>query len=187
MENKNIILKRVYFFITLSLWFAVPLIGLGYLKELKWTLLGLAILFPFIVPTLSMTLSLFAFRFDYSSLGSKTRTEWPDEPMLYEENATSGSVGTLRGSAPFFSFCIFESGLGMSIFLGGKGFIKKEEIVNVKKSLFSCTVQHNSKEVRSPIKLHSKKLYEHILILNEEEKTPNKTNFPDSASASPEI
>ncbi len=70
-----------------------------------------AMLVPLMLPALFMVFNLMAFKFRYSVFGPLERTPAPSEPVLEQVSATSGMIGLLHATWPFFSWELYPSGL----------------------------------------------------------------------------
>ncbi len=111
------------------------------------TMLPVILLLPLAVPAVFWGLSVGMFFRPYSAIGAREVTEPPKtEPTLIVKGSFGG-VGTLRATAPFVSWTLYESGLGIKIACVGEGFLKVSEIERVE----GRTVHHRSRELRSPV------------------------------------
>lgn len=99
-----------------------------------------------------------AFKLPFSALGPEPRTSLPDEQPVEYANA-GGMIGWFNATAPFISWMVYERGIGFKAFGVGKGFVPFSQIRRVQKSLFwRCKVEHVSPEIRSPLRIPSKKI-----------------------------
>jgi len=118
-------------------------------------------LIPVVVPAIFLVFNLMAFKFSFSVFGPLQRTPFPLDEPLQSSRATSGAIGLLQATAPFFSWHIFREGLGFNALGIGKGFIPTRYIQRTQKRWFGgFTVWHASPEVRSPLVIPSKSLHQ---------------------------
>ncbi len=121
-------------------------------------------LIPLMVPALFMVFNLMAFKFRYSVFGPLERSEPPSEPVVEQVSTTSGMVGLLNATWPFFSWDLYPSGLGFCIRLVGCGFIPLESIRKVRVGFFGGgRIWHQSPEVRSPVLVRSGRITERLM------------------------
>jgi len=124
----------------------------------------LFVLIPFMLPALFMVFNLMAFKFRYSVFGPLERTPVPSEPVLEEASSTSGMVGLLHATWPFFSWELYPSGLGFCVRLVGSGFIPLGSIEKIKKGLLgSGRIWHSSPEIRSPVLVSHGRVTERLM------------------------
>ncbi|HEY44511.1 MAG TPA: hypothetical protein G4O11_11075 [Anaerolineae bacterium] len=122
----------------------------------------LLVLLPFVIPALFMLFNLMAWRFAFSVFGAYERSQAPAEPPLEQLRATSGAIGLLFGTSPFFTWTLYEGGIGVSVLGIGAGYVPLDRFVEVRISRRGCTIRHNSSEVRSPLDLPPGKLSRHL-------------------------
>ena len=115
-----------------------------------------------------MVMSVFVFRMEYSVLGDLERIPFPNEEPIAKFANTWGRIGSFRGTVPFFSWYIYPSGLGISIWGIGRVFVPADCIESLNEdsdSLFSASryeIIHNSPEVNSPIYLPSEMIFDKL-------------------------
>ena len=119
-------------------------------------------LVPFVIPVAFMVGNLMAFPFSFSVFGPLERSAAPHQLPLQRIRATSGGVGLLFGTFPFFTWKLYQGGIGFSALGIGAGYVPLDKLVEVKSSLLGCTIRHNCAEVRSPLNLPRGKLSRHL-------------------------
>jgi len=156
--DRRYIFYRYYCVVVVVLWIGVN----AFIKSLpihEFLLLSLVIV-PFVVPAIFMVLNLGAFKFQYSVFGPLERSLTPKETASYISRGTSGAIGWIRGSMPFFSYWIYPSGMGISVLGAGKAFLSFNCVDDVQQEyLRGHRIIHHSPEIRSPISLPSEKLF----------------------------
>lgn len=104
-----------------------------------------------IAPT-SALLSLAAFPFPYSFLGSRVRTSRPNVKPDAWLRRSWAVVGFLNISWPLVTWHIYATGILVSVPIIGDIFVPKEAIVSVEYNRRGhCVLRHTWGEVRSPI------------------------------------
>jgi len=117
-----------------------------------------------------MVMSLFVFAFEFSIFGPLERSPFPNEKPVLKENGTWGQIGLFRGTFPFFSWHVFPSGLGISIFGIGKVFIPAEQIKGLSEEtglkFFKgrYILKHSSPELLNPVYLPNSRLFEALKV-----------------------
>jgi len=124
-----------------------------------WFALAWVCLFPVIASFVFMLSSIFAFKYDYCIFGRYRRTAWPDETPLLEHSHSHGRIGFFSATVPFFTWKVFPSGLGFSVWLVGKGFIPNDRMIRVEKGIFFQRLVHDSDEIRSPVRFAHDDMY----------------------------
>jgi len=82
------------------------------------------------------------------------------DPVLTKRGSW-GKISWFHASIPFFSWSVYRSGVGISIFGVGKVFIPADNIIDMASGFFKgYKLRHNSPELRNPVTLPSKKVYE---------------------------
>jgi hypothetical protein len=118
-------------------------------------------LIPVVLPAIFLVFNLMAFKLQFSVFGALQRTSFPEGEPLQSSRGTSGMIGLLHATAPFFSWHIFREGLAFNALGVGKGFIPTRYIQRTQKRFFGgFTVWHESPEVRSPLVIPSSSLHQ---------------------------
>jgi len=134
-----------------------------------------------------MAFNLLVFRFPYSVFGTIERTAPPDERPLDQAKATRGWIGWFGALSPFFSWRLYRSGLGFSILGVGTGFVPLEDMTEFRKApLGGGVVRHTCQEVRSPLWIPSRRLFEHLQELYELRELPAEGAGGGTSSAADE-
>lgn len=121
---------------------------------------------PIMLPAMFMGFNLSVFPLKFSVFGPYERTSFPNEPSIIEKRASSGRISWFHASIPFFTWIVFPSGLGIKIFGVGSGFIPVEQMTQLQqKFLQGYELKHNSAEIRSPIVLPSKDIFEAVQVI----------------------
>lgn len=122
--------------------------------------------FLFMVPFLWMAMNVFVFPIKYSMLGPYARTPFPNGPPVWSGNALS-TIGVFFPKNWHLPWCVYPSGLGVSILGFGRAFIPLDQIIAVNRSRRGgCRVKHASPELMSPIAFHSADMFaalQHVL------------------------
>lgn len=161
-SGKRHLWYRAYAVVVLLAWNAVGFWAWGRDDREKYVLF----LLPLLIPALFMLFNLMAFRFPYSVFGTRERTLPPPEPILESVSSTSGMIGLLNATWPFFSWDLYPSGLAFCVRFVGCGFIPLAAVEKVKKGfLGSCRVWHHSVEVRSPVLVSDGRVTDRLLEL----------------------
>ncbi len=133
----------------------------GSLRE--WTGNVLPVIFVLVVPAMFLGFSAFAFPIGYSVFGSHNRTPFPDEVPIRDEKYTWGRLGFFYGSIPLYRWIVFPTGLGVSVFGIGRAFVHVGQIVRLQPHASGWyELHHSSPELRNPIILPSKGLFESV-------------------------
>jgi len=151
---------RAYALVVLVAWNAVGLWAWGKEDRMQYALM----LMPLMLPALFMVFNLMAFKFRYSIFGPLERMPSPSEPVLEEVSATSGMIGLLHATWPFFRWELYPSGLGFCVHLVGCGFIPLGSIEKIKKGfLGGGRIWHRSPEIRSPVLVSDGRVTERLM------------------------
>ena len=138
-----------------------------------WPILSITflIIFPLFVVAVFMIMHLFIFPSEYGCFGRLARTPFPDEIPLVEIKNSFGAVSMFRGTKPFFSWYLYPSGFGVSIFGIGRAFIPTDRIIEVvesqgweKFSYGPYTLRHSSPELFSPVYFPDKRLFDTLQL-----------------------
>ena len=133
----------------------------GSLRE--WTGNVLPVIFVLVVPAMFLGFSAFAFPIGYSVFVSHNRTPFPDEVPIRDEKYTWGRLGFFYGSIPLYRWIVFPTGLGVSVFGIGRAFVHVGQIVRLQPHASGWyELHHSSPELRNPIILPSKGLFESV-------------------------
>jgi hypothetical protein len=168
--NKLYLLYRIYAIvvfltgITINGWVLLH-------KHFYWLIV---LLLPFVLPAFFLTLSLAAFRFNYSAFGCLQNTLPPNEPILEQARTTGGRIGWLSISG-LLTWSVYPSGLGFSVPFVGKGFIPVSDISNMRKGvgmLAIYMIAHTNPEVRSPLIVRNTNIYQRLAQLFAAEQLP---------------
>lgn len=115
---------------------------------------ALFIFFPFVIPAIFLVLNAGVFPFKYSVFGRLCRTKMPQVEPLAKALMSGGSIGWTSGTTPFFSWYLFEDGLGFTFNPKQPGFVPFEYVKSIEQGFFGAiTITHDWSEVRSPIVL----------------------------------
>lgn len=110
------------------------------------------------LPAIWMVFSLLAFRWDYSVFGKEPRTAAPFGGPI-SDSVSGGIVGWLVASWPFFTWSVYQAGVGLSIWGCGDAFLPVSSIARFQRRTWrGCTIWHGSPEVRSPIVIRSNRV-----------------------------
>lgn len=116
------------------------------------------VLFPLIFPAIFMILSAGVFRLSFSAFGPQARTPLPSRP-IDTATGSSGTIGWMSATIPFISWMVYSEGVGFKLFGIGSGFVNFSEVRSLKEGLlFGCKVIHVSEEVRSPLRIQSRRI-----------------------------
>ena len=119
---------------------------------------------PVALPAIFLVFNLMAFRFPYSIFGRLERTSAPSEEPIAIARASSGQVGLLTATSPFFTWRLYRSGISFAVLGVGSGFVSISQITRTKKRFFGgCAVWHSSPEIRSPIAIPSSEIYAQLV------------------------
>lgn len=162
--NKNYLIFRVVFIVFTLLLYS------SYILNMVWQDYEIAeplntwIVALVLPPYVFMFFNLLVFKFNYGIFGRFKRTSIPAEAPLIKDIHSYGVAGFLSASVPFFTWSVYPSGLGINILLIGRGFIPIEKIIKVQKiNVILCDlyrIKHNSPEIRNPVIMPSKKLFD---------------------------
>jgi len=111
------------------------------------------VLVPLVIPAIFMLFNLMAFRFLFSIFGPLERSQAPRQPPLLQARARPGAIGLFFGWGPFFTWRLYQGGIGFTAFPIGRGYVPFDKIVEVRTSRRGCMIRHTSVEVRSPINI----------------------------------
>jgi hypothetical protein len=158
--TRRYIFYRAYAIVAILAWNVVGIYGFVRNQDPRLLLP----LIPFVLPALFLGFNLMAFKFSFSVFGSQERTRPPTCEPLESARYTSGIVGILHATAPFFSWFVYREGLAFKALGIGTGFIPAVHIRGTKRRLFGgVTVSHDSPEVRSPLVIPSKALHQALI------------------------
>jgi hypothetical protein len=119
---------------------------------------------PVFIPALFMAFNLMAFSWSYSAFGPLRRTAEPTAEPLEVASATSGQVGLLTATAPFFSWRLYSDGIAFTSRGVDTGFVPLSLVTRTKPRLFGgYSVWHSSPEIRSPLGLPSSAVADRLL------------------------
>jgi hypothetical protein len=120
----------------------------------------LLLIIPISLPALFLLSNLRAFPFDYSVFGPYERTPFPNGTPILQQSSLGGRVGWAYGG---ITWCVYPSGIGVSVFCAGRAFVPVENIIELRSGFLSGRVlRHNSPELRNPLVLPSDELFEAI-------------------------
>ncbi len=165
------VLAMAYFVIATASWFGILYRGFFVIRSgeeaiKKWTSTVLPATLLLFVPAMIIAFSVFAFPIKYSLFGTRKRTLFPEEAPIKEERHTWGRVGFFYASIPFFRWTVFPSGLGIVAIGIGRAFIPIKEIVTLRTcSSGGYELLHSSPELRNPVILPSKRIFESLQSL----------------------
>jgi hypothetical protein len=75
--------------------------------------------------------NLLVFPFEFSMFGPCERTLFPDEVPVVRQSWSFGRISWFSGRAPVFTWVVYPSGIGISVFGIGKVFVPVECIVDL--------------------------------------------------------
>jgi hypothetical protein len=158
--TRRYLFYRAYAAVALVAWNAVGIYGFARNEDPRLLLP----LIPFMLPALFLVFNLMAFKFQFSVFGSQERTPPPSSEPIESSRYTSGMVGLLHATSPFFSWFVYREGLAFNALGIGTGYVPIADIRETKRRLFGgVTVTHESSEVRSPLVIPSRALHEALL------------------------
>ncbi len=160
-STQGYIYTRIYCLITVVIWN----VGGVYLftNDSDIEFLFVICMMPFVIPAIFMIFNLGAFKYPFSVFGPYERSKPPKSKPAYSVSGLWGKVGWTNGSVPFFSYKVFPSGLLVSIFGMGEGFLDFAHIRRIESGFIrGKKVYHESPEIRSPIALPTEKLFKAV-------------------------
>lgn len=156
-SHKRYIFYRVYCIIAIAVW---NIVGFWMMFH-KMTPQYILPMIPLILPAIFLVFDFAISPFKFSVFGMYEKTSFPQEGPLFTQKYSWGQIGWFHASIPFFSWYVFPSGLGISIVGSGKTFIQIDNIVAVRKYfLQGYKLTHNSPELRNPVILPTKRVFE---------------------------
>jgi|GEM_PF-2616008 len=160
--NTNYIFYRAYCLTVVVLWNIVGFTVFMKTAETREPApIAFLLLIPFAIVAIFMIFSLGAFRLPYSIFGHLLRTQAPTDKIILSVNNTWGKIAWFNATMPLFSYNLHSSGLELVIKFIGKAFLPLRFVDRLESGFFKgYKVYHNSPEIRSPITLPNKKLFE---------------------------
>jgi hypothetical protein len=153
-DNRRYLFYRAYTVLVILAWNVV--IGRHFFKREPPGIDVLALV-PLFLPALFLVFNLMAFRLPFSAFGAYERTPLPITSPLIEKRFTSGVVGLLNATSPFYSWYLYADGIGFHIFGVGRGFVPLAAVKSSQPAFMGgVTITHDSPEVRSPLRIPSR-------------------------------
>jgi hypothetical protein len=162
-DNRNFIFYRAYCLITAVVWTVVGFWQFAQAVSKQQPPDIMLFLIPFVIPAIFMVFSWAIFPWDYSIFGRYKRKSFPNEEPIYTKSASWGKIAWFHASIPFFSWRVYRLGLGISVFGVGKVFIPVSNIEDLESGFIKgYKLRHNSPELRNPVTLPNKKIFEAV-------------------------